>query len=429
MSRKLISNRRSIQVFGTLFLLTSLASEGLCQTNGNSTTQQTATVSSAGSVQVPAKPEGTKPEAAQPTNAPKAKPLAKVRVPGEFERQLAIILSVSDWQPHHFPILQQIVESTANHVNVLILYNDLKQLRLAATDLAKAKKNYKHVYFSPLELNTIWLRDFGPRLATLDNGWISIDFFYEGSRPKDDGFPRQWAIATGTRLRTVRWTVQGGNLLSNGAGLGITTERLFRDNNVQFPNPIAGRDPRKEGRDMVTKDFKLAFNLDELVVLQPLQNEATQHCDLFVTLIAPNRAVVASLERWQDPINSAILDQNARRLQEVRINGKPMEVHRIKVPPRQGTYWSPYTNVILANNLLLMPKFDSDPPAIVQNAIATYQRLLPGYTVKTIDMTSMKALQGSLHCLSLNLPEHAPWPKTFYTFDATIKGMKNQKQE
>ena len=354
------------------------------------------------------------------------KPLAAVRVPGEFERQRAIMLSVSDWMPHHFPILKQIVESTADHVNLLILYNDLDQLRSVAKTLSESKTAYPHVYFSPLELDTIWLRDFGPRIAELDEGWISIDFFYEGSRPRDDSFPKRWAVNSGIRLRTVRWTVQGGNLLSNGSGLGITTERIFTDNNVQFPNPSPGMNPQQEARNMVTRDFKRCFHLDDLVVLEPLQQEATRHADMFVTLLAPDKALVAQVDAWRDPVNAAILDRNARRLQSAKIDGRPMEVHRIRIPPREGTYWSPYTNIIIANNLVLMPTFNSDDPNIVRSAIATYQRLLPSHTVKTIDMTSMKTLQGSLHCLSMNLPEGAPWPKKYYTYQSTIDGLEEE---
>ncbi|WP_419189296.1 agmatine deiminase family protein [Stieleria marina] len=347
-------------------------------------------------------------------------------MPGEFEPQRAIVLSITDWMPHHYPILQQIVDKTSQHVNVLILYDELDQLLDVTKLLADSNPNFEHVYFSQLEMDTIWLRDFGPRLAELDNGWISIDFFYEGSRPRDDSFPSRWAAIAKTRLRTVRWTVQGGNLISNGAGLAIATNRIFSDNNVQFPNPLPGTNPQQEARKMVTKEFKRSFNLDQLVILEPLQQEATRHADMFATFLDSNRVLVARVDRFRDPINAAILDRNAARLQTARVAGRPLEVHRIDVPPREGMFWSPYTNIIMANKLLLMPTFDTDSKLIVQNAIATYQRLLPDYQIKTVDMTSMKTLQGSLHCLSLNLPDKAPWPKTYYSFKSTIESLGNK---
>jgi agmatine/peptidylarginine deiminase len=224
-------------------------------------------------------------------------------------------------------------------------------------------------------------------------------------------------------LRTVKWIVQGGNLISNGAGIAIAPDRIFSDNNVQFPNPLPGRNPQQEARDMVTKEFKRSFNLDQLVILEPLQQEATKHADMFATFLDSHRVLVARVDARRDPINAGILERNARRLQATQVNGRPLEVHRINIPPRDQTYWSPYTNIIMANQLLLMPTFDSDPPHLVQQAIATYKRLLPEHVIETVNMTSMKTLQGSLHCLSLNLPDKAPWPKTYYSFENTVKSL------
>lgn len=361
-----------------------------------------------------------------PPVSQRAKTLAQIRVPGEFERQRAIMLSVSDWMPHHFFVLSQIVDATSEHVNLIIMYNDAKQLRDVAKMLAKSGKSYSHVFFVPLDLDTIWLRDFGPRVAKTSQGSISVDFFYEGSRPRDDRFPRTWATASGTRLRTVQWTLQGGNMLTNGAGLGITSERIFQDNNVQFPNPSPGMNVVQEGRNMVTKDLKRSLNLNQLVVLEPLLQEATKHVDMFVTFLDQRRVLVAQVDAWRDGVNASILDRNAAKLRSVTVDGQPLEVHRIKIPPREGTFWSPLTNIIMANNLILMPVFDSDDKQIIQNAIATYRRLLPDHQIKTINMTSMKSLQGSLHCLSLNLPEFAPWPKNYFTFQTTIERLKQQ---
>ena len=108
---------------------------------------------------------------------PKSPQLTPVRMPGEFERQKAILLSVSDWMPHHFPVLTQIAEKTAGRVNVLILYNDLKQLTPVVIALAQSGKPHTHLYFCPMKLNTIWLRDLGRGLArrqTDRSHWISF---------------------------------------------------------------------------------------------------------------------------------------------------------------------------------------------------------------------------------------------------------------
>ncbi|TWU43083.1 hypothetical protein Q31b_21200 [Novipirellula aureliae] len=75
-----------------------------------------------------------------------------------------------------------------------------------------------------------------------------------------------------------------------------------------------------------------------------------------------------------------------------------MNGHRIDIPARDGTWWSSYTDVIVANDLVLMPIFDSDPPMMVEAARRAYKKRLPNHSVKTVDMTSLKALQGERNC-------------------------------
>ena len=350
------------------------------------------------------------------------------RLPGEFEPQRAMVLSISDWQPHHAAILQQIVDKTAGHTNLLILCNDSDQLVMATGWLVDQKGPKDHVFFCEMNLDTIWVRDFSPLLAETKSGTASIDFFYEGTRPKDDAMPSVWAERTKGELVKVEWTLQGGNLLSNGCRLALTTDRIFEDNYIRFPTPWPGLDPEIERRRMVLEAFINACNLTELVVLEPLQNEATQHVDMFATFLAADQVVVARLDARRDPVNSAILERNAARLARVLVDGKPMNVHRIDIPAREGTSWSAYTNVIVANDLVLVPMYDSDPPMMVEAARQAYEKLLPNHAVKTVDMTSLKALQGELHCLSMNLPAFAPIPDLVVDFEKAAEYYAEMKR-
>ncbi len=350
--------------------------------------------------------------------ATKDPPLMPLRMPGEFEKQRAIMLSISDWMPHHFDILAELTKHTSGYVDLLVFYNNEAQLRDVIKYLDDRSIDASHVYFSPLEMDTIWMRDFAPRIAETESGPIAVDFFYEGSRPKDDSLPKRWAETCQTMLRTVRWTAQGGNLMFNGQGIGIASSRIFEDNAIQFPAPYRPANPQAEARQMVTKEFKRACNLDQLIILEPLREEFTRHVDMFMTFLAPDHVLVGQLDRYRDPVNAAILDRNSQRLAQVDVDGSKMRVSRINFPNRQGKQWSSLTNVIMANGLVLIAKFDSDPPALIQQGIATYERLMPGTTVKVVDLTSMKALQGSLHCLSMNLPHFAPMPPKVYSYES-----------
>ena len=338
------------------------------------------------------------------------------RLAGEFEPQKAILLSVSDLMYQHNGVLIEIVEKTSGRVPLVILYNDQKQLKSTVELLGSLDCDLSHVSLYNLKLDTIWLRDFGPRIVETARGSMSMDFFYDGQRPLDDKFPVAWGEQANAEVNEVRWTLHGGNLISNGKGLVIASSRLFEDNFIAFPKPTAGMNVEFERRKIVVDGFKEDCNINQLLILEPVQPEATKHVDMFATFLAADQILLAEVDPRIDPANARVLDYNAQLLKQVKVEGKPMRVERIRIPPRQGKYWSPYTNVIFANKLVLMPVYKSDPPEIVRNAIKTYRRLLPGVHVDTVDMTTMQKLEGALHCMSINVPEFAELPTGMLSF-------------
>ena len=339
------------------------------------------------------------------------KPYSKFpRLSGEFEPQRAMLLSISDLQPHHHGVLKELIAKTSGHLPIVILVNDKKQLETAVTIAESTGVNLNHVSFFVFKLDTIWLRDFGPRFLESKSGTQSIDFYYDGTRPQDDQFPNHWGELAGIKNTTVEWTLQGGNLISNGQGLAFTSTRFFEDNHVRFPFRNSPGNVEYERRKLVVDSFKKECNIDRLLFLRPLTPEATKHVDMLTTFLTPDHMLVARVDPRVDPVNAQILDENARFLRTVKVDGRPMRVDRIDIPPRQGKYWSPYTNVIFANDLVLMPVYKSDSPALISRAIQTYRNLLPGKHVDTIDMTTMQKLEGALHCLSINVPKFVELP-------------------
>jgi agmatine/peptidylarginine deiminase len=348
------------------------------------------------------------------------------RMTAEFEPQRAIMLSVSDLQPQHHHVLKQIAAKSAGHADLLILYNTDQQLKtvveLLSGDNSDSNEGVQHIRFLRMTLDTVWLRDFGPRFSDEPGGVRALDFYYYGVRPYDDNFTERWSLATTRRVTKIPWTLQGGNLIGNGQGLAITTTRIFDDNHISFGGGGFATTP--DARQFLLTELKKFCNLQELVVLEPLRNESTFHVDMFAALLDVDLVLVARLNPRADFTNSQLLDRNARRLAEIQLDGKRMRVERIDIPPRQGESWSTYTNSIITDRLVLVPTMSSDPSEMVQRALATYRRLLPKHHVATVDISSMKDLQGSLHCMSLNIPAIAPLPEGVLSFVAGVEVAK-----
>jgi len=376
-------------------------------------------------------------EAQKLYNRPKTNPPPKFdpksqwpRIAGEFEEQNAILISVSDLLPQHGAVLKRIAELTEKHVPLVILFNDSKQVQEAIKVLQTTKQSLSHVSFMHFELDTVWLRDFGPVLAEQKDGVMSIDFFYNGQRPTDDHFPRDWAKMTSAEHNAVPWTLQGGNLLCNGIGLALTTTRIFEDNKVVFERK-PGVDPKREQQQFVIEELKKYTNLKHVEVLLPLQNEKTKHVDMFATFASSGEVLVAQVDPRLDPTNARILNHNARLLQRISIDGERLKIHRIPIPVRRGTSWSPYTNIIIANKLIMMPVMQTDDRETMRKAINVYRRVFPDHRVATVDITSMAKLQGALHCMSIHVPSYVELPeKKLVSYDRALQwAHKHEKKE
>ena len=347
------------------------------------------------------------------------------RIAADYEPQRAILISVCELLPTHDKVFLQILEACEGHIEVGVLVNDKKQLIDTVRLLMKQKRDFPHVKFYHLDLDTIWLRDFGPRIAQMAGGSVSFDFLYEGTRPRDEKMPKAWADLTGERYHAVPWTMQGGNLLFNGRGLALTTERIFDDNHIRFKKLLPGTDPELERREMVIREFRKECNLSQIVVLEPLRNEATRHVDMFAAFVADDHVLVSELARSGDPVNAALLDRNAEKLKGVELaDGRKLKVTRVPTPPRDGKFWSTFTNVIFANDLILLPALSSDQNAFVERAVSIYKSLLPKHKVVVIDTSSLKKLEGSVHCMSINVPKFANLPPRYLSLHKAIAFVK-----
>ncbi len=349
------------------------------------------------------------------------------RLAAEFEPARVLLLGVSDWQPHHREILIEIATKSADHVNIMVLCNDTWQIKQTTQWLLEADQDFANLYFCEIPLDTVWLRDFGPIFGQTSDGAMALDFYYEGTRPKDDGMPAVWSRRSGTQHVAVPWTVQGGNLIFNGQGLALATNRIFEDNYIRFNGPHHVPNAEYERRKMVVDQFVMSCNLSQLVILEPLQSESTKHVDMFATFLSAEDVLVAELDPASDPVNAAILDRNVARLAKVQVGDRPLRVHRIRIPTRDQMSWSAYTNAIIADDLILMPVFGTDPPELIEQAKQKYRSLMPRHTVETIDMSSMKQLQGELHCLSRHVPAFAPLPDRIYPYANSVQAYFPEK--
>ena len=83
----------------------------------------------------------------------------------------------------------------------------------------------------------------------------------------------------------------------------------------------------------------------------------------------------------------------------------PLKVVRIPMPHHRDGVWRTYTNVVFANDAVVVPTFAGMDPGLERKALDTYRHLLPGRRIVTVEATSLARTGGALRCVSLNVPD------------------------
>jgi agmatine/peptidylarginine deiminase len=315
--------------------------------------------------------------------------------PGDFEKQSAILLGCNELLPYHPQALVDVVGALVDRIPLIGMVVDEEQRRQLVTLLCDWGLPAHLMHFVSMPVKGMWVRDYGPGFVrTPDAGITILDADYlELDRHVDDKAPTELANLLRVPVVQVPITLEGGNILSNGQGLCITTSTLVSRNLKRGYDEAAVRN--------LLRKF---YGFDQVAVLHPLMAEATGHVDMFATFVAPNVVVIGEYDPAIDPVNADVVNYNARILAGVQTRWGPLQVVRIPMPSNRGSVWRTYTNVIYANDVMLMPAYpgvDQDKQAKARQIFAD---LLPGWNIVEIDTTTVIRQRGALRCVSINIP-------------------------
>ncbi len=315
------------------------------------------------------------------------------RIRGEFENKEAILLGVNELVQFHARALGDIVAAIHDRVRLIGVVANQKQQDDTVALLKANNLPPTAIEFFLWPVEAMWVRDYVPYFLVGKQVTV-VDFTYsEVNRDLEDVFGMAVAAKYGFRYDHSHLTMEGGNLFSNGSGVCISTTRL-----IQL-NASRGYNEQKIGE--LLHDH---FHFNRWIRLQQLDGEPTGHADMFLTLIAPNKCVVGLYKPDQDAVNSRILDENASILQGEQTGRGPMEVVRIPMPSHADGNWRSYTNVIFANDALLVPQYPSTDRELDAAALRVFREALPDWKVIGIDCDSLIKKRGALHCISRQLP-------------------------
>jgi agmatine/peptidylarginine deiminase len=324
-------------------------------------------------------------------------------LPGEFEIHESLLLG---WNEPFPPDMEAeaagVIREAATQMKLVLLNTDSRARQQALRLLQENNVQQDRVTFLPIGPTNIWARDFGPHVVKSFNGTTRVlNVTGIHVSPSDQEIPYRLATQWGFPFQALKVVLEGGNLLSNGSGVVLTTTAAI-DWNRNARVSRAG----------IERLLRTEFGGEEVIFLEPMHGEPCGHVDMFCTFTSPNVVVVGQYDPAVDPVNAALLDRNAERLRQVQTARGKLRVERIPMPRRQpnplrqpvkAELWYTYTNVVYANGKLLMPSYKDVDPKLEEQALAVYRRLLPDWQVIPLPSDALLKLNGSLHCLTMNV--------------------------
>jgi agmatine deiminase len=343
--------------------------------------------------------------------APSAPPTGPLRTVAEYEPMDGIICGWMAFNPE-LAQLAKVVTTTGN-ANFYVVLNLASQQASATTTLTNAGANMSRVVFwvAPQGLNSVWLRDYGPRYAYEGDCRVLVDHRYNRNRPKDDVSPKDFAAwrkqayyYMGSNNPLGDFNHGGGNYHLDGNHNGYATRLIVNENKA----PVSGQPwvtwvyPEPQIVDI----WKTFWNINTTLYDPfPLAIDATQHIDMWMQVTGDTTCIISDWPNNAGSIQDQICDGAASLMA-----GKGYTVTRVPAFSVSAVHYT-YTNMVMCNNAVIIPSYtNASVSPFNASTLATIQASLPAKTVVAQNGQNIVTLAGVFHCIVQHLPAHKGAP-------------------
>jgi agmatine/peptidylarginine deiminase len=301
---------------------------------------------------------------------------ASIRQPAEFEPMQGALIRYS------FGISYDIIKEMAEDVNVVTIVASISEKNTVQSQYQSHGINLSHCSYLIALTDSYWTRDYGPWFIINNNSEQGVvDFTYNRPRPHDDVIPGAYATNQSIPLYFMPLVTAGGNYMTDGQGIAISTSLVWEENPGLSHAEI----------NQMVHDY---LGIQTYHVVPDVNGEYIKHIDCWGKLLSPDtiliREVPASHSQY-DEIEAAVDYFES----QTSCYGTPYHVVRVYTPTNQ-----PYTNSFILNNKVFVPimgdQWDDD-------AIASYQNAMPGYEV--LGFTGSWVSSDAIHCRIMGITD------------------------
>ncbi len=338
--------------------------------------------------------------------------LHTLRLPAEWEPQSAVLIAWphagTDWAERLASVETTYVSLAAaitRFQRLAVVIADQTLERHVQTLLGDAGVDLSKVRFLQLPYDDTWLRDSGPITLKAGNETFQVtDFRFTGwggkfGAEQDDalicGLVDAGVFGNATHKR-IDWALEGGGIESDGEGTVLTTWRC-----------LVQRHP-EQSREEMSEMLRHSLNASRVLWLDYgyLEGDDTDaHIDTLARFAPGHRIVFQACNDVSDP-HYKELHRMAAELAALRTaDGRPYELCPLPwaQPVRDGDrrLAASYANYLVINDAVLVPAYDDPVDGEAARIIGSAH---PGREVVQISCRPLIWQNGSLHCITMQLP-------------------------
>jgi agmatine/peptidylarginine deiminase len=339
---------------------------------------------------------------------------AAPRWPAEWEPQAGILLAWphqdTDWAANLAAVegsYRELIHGILGFEDVYLIVANAQIRARAESVLGRSVLHQEgQLHWIELPYNDTWLRDSGP-ITLLDGRkprWL--DFVFTGWGDKfeaslDDAIPAGLAARpefSHIPRQRVDFALEGGAVETDGKGTLLATWTC-----------LSRRHPGKS-RSELEKILGQTLALDRFLWLEHGElagDDTDAHIDTLARFVSPERIVYQGCESPSDEHYRA-LQGMAGELEAMNArSGRPFELFPLPfAPPIHADdgrrLAASYANFLIINGAVLMPGYDVDTDL---DAAEVLQAAMPDHDVIIVPCRPLIEQNGSLHCISMQLPE------------------------
>jgi agmatine/peptidylarginine deiminase len=339
--------------------------------------------------------------------------MTALRFPAEWETQSAVLLAWphenTDWAERLSEVEETyvaLIAAITRFQRAIICVADADLQTYAEARLRSARVDMGRVRFVEVEYDDTWLRDSGPiTLRRGRDGFRLLDFRFTGwggkfEASRDDRLVEALfaqRLFLDAEREQIDFALEGGAIETDGAGTLLTTWRCLHERHPSTPQDEL--------------DVRLRESLAQRRVLWLrsgyLEGDDTDaHIDTLARF-APQDAIVFQACDDRADAHFAELEAMRREIEALRTDdGRAYRTFPLPwarpVLDQGRRLAASYANFLIVNGAVLMPAYDDPADAVAAGVLA---QAFPGREIVPVPCRALIWQNGSLHCVTMQLPE------------------------